>query len=65
MKLFAAILLLCVLGTSNAQFFRALANLFTESASGDEKVRRLLAVKSPKSPRASRCVTPGSRRPEV
>ena len=29
MKLFAAILLLCVLGTSNAQFFRALANLFT------------------------------------
>ena len=29
MKLFVAILLLCVLGTSNAQFFRALANLFT------------------------------------
>jgi len=29
MKLFAAILLLCVIGTSNAQFFRALANLFT------------------------------------
>ena len=29
MKLFTAILLLCILGSSNSQFFRALANLFT------------------------------------
>ena len=29
MKLFSAIILLCILGSSNAQFFRALANLFT------------------------------------